>query len=404
MTSSHSDVLIAGAGIAGLGLALALKKRLGALAAVTLCDPALAVSRPAGRGTLRAVALAPDVRRWLDRLAVWPALADAAQPITRMEITDSRAGAQPNPTYLTFATGGDEPLAHMVYTADLRSTLLGACRSTGVRCEARQLRDFTMQSHGLTLLDADGGTLQARLLVAADGGRSRLRHAAGLQTVGHDYGQCGLVATLDHTEPHGGCAVQHFLPGGPLALLPLRADDGTERRTSIVWTERTAEAERLVALPDAEFVGELESRIGPALGTLTLVDRPQALPLRLELARRLTAGRVALLGDAARVIHPLAGQGLNLGLRDAAALADVAGDSLELGLDPGTAAVLKSYERARSFDAALMAAMTDSLNGLFSNDSLPLRTLRDIGLNLVDRAPAVKRRLIGDAGGLRPAP
>jgi 2-octaprenyl-6-methoxyphenol hydroxylase len=404
MTSSHSDVLIAGAGIAGLGLALALKQRLGALAAVTLCDPALAASPSSGRRSLRAVALAPDVRRWLDRLAIWPILAGAAQPITRMEVGDSRPGAQPNPVYLTFAADGDEPLAHMVYTSDLRSALLEACRRAGIRLEARQLRDVTMQPHGLTVLDADGDALQARLLVAADGGRSRLRHAARLQTVGHEYGQSGIVATLDHTEPHGGCAVQHFLPGGPLALLPLRADDGTERRTSIVWTERTAEAGRLVALPDADFVGELESRIGPALGTLTLVDRPQALPLRLELARRLTAGRVALLGDAARVIHPLAGQGLNLGLRDAEALAAAAGDNLELGLDPGATAVLKGYERARSFDAALMAAMTDGLNGLFSNDSLSLRAMRDFGLSLVDRAPAVKRRLIGDAGGLRAVP
>ncbi|MDX7953642.1 FAD-dependent monooxygenase, partial [Lichenihabitans sp. Uapishka_5] len=186
-------------------------------------------------------------------------------------------------------------------------------------------------------------------------------------------------------------------------LLPLRAPDGTDTRLSIVWTERTAEAERLAALPEAEFIAALEARIGPALGPMRLEDKPRALPLRLELARRLTGNRVALLGDAARVIHPLAGQGLNLGLRDAAALSEAVADAMELGLDPGAPDVLNRYSRARSFDAATMAAMTDGLNRLFSNDLLPLRALRDIGLGLVDRAPGAKRLFIGGATGVRAA-
>ena len=403
MAPIPTDILIAGAGIAGLSLAQALKRRLGALATVTLCDPGLATPT-GGLADLRAIALAPDMRDWLDRQGLWPALAAAAQPITRMDITDSRLGAQPNPVYLGFAAEPGAALAHMIFTADLRAALRSAAAALGVRFEAAALGAVAADPHGIVARAADGRSWRARLVVAADGGRSRLRHAAGVQTVGHPYGQSGIVATVSHTEPHGGRAVQHFLPGGPLALLPLVAEDGTERRTSLVWTERTAEAERLAALPEREFLDAFEARAGLALGTLRLEDRPRALPLRLTLARRLTAGRFALVGDAARVIHPLAGQGLNLGLRDAAALSEAVAEVMELGLDPGSEQVLRDYARARSFDAATMAAATDGLNRLFSNDRLPLRTLRDIGLGLVDRAPAAKRLFIGNATGVRALP
>ena len=403
MAPTHTDLLIAGAGIAGLGLAHALKRRLGALARVTVCDPALAKPATGGRTDLRAIALAPDMRAWLETEGLWTGLAAAAQPIARMDITDSRLGAQPNPTYLSFAAEPAGALAHMVFTSDLRALLREACQKAGVRFEAAALGTLAVEPHGMTASASDGRAWRARLVVAADGGRSRLRHAAGLQTVDQDYGQCGIVATLNHAEPHEGRAVQHFLPGGPLALLPLRAEDGTGRRTSLVWTERTGEATRLAALPAPNFLAEFESRAGVSLGTLRLEDQPRALPLRLTLARRLTSGRFALVGDAARVIHPLAGQGLNLGLRDAAALSAAVAETMELGLDPGSAAVLQDYARARSFDAAAMAAMTHGLNRLFSNDRFPLRTLRDIGLGLVDRAPAAKRLFIGGATGLRAA-
>ena len=245
-----------------------------------------------------------------------------------------------------------------------------------------------------------GGLLRARLLVAADGGRSRLREAAGIGTVGWDYRQSAIVATLSHERSHEGRATQHFLPAGPLAILPLRAPDGSPRRFSLVWTESPAEAARLVALAPAAFVTALEARIGFENGALKLEDRPSAHPLRLALPRRLVADRFALVGDAARTIHPLAGQGLNLGLRDAAALAEGAAEALSLGLDPGAPAVLGAYERARRFDAVAMAAVTDSLNRLFANRTLPVRLLRDLGLGLVDRLPALKELFIRDAAGL----
>jgi 2-octaprenyl-6-methoxyphenol hydroxylase len=394
------DIVVAGAGPAGAAFALAAKRALGALADVALVDPALASE---SRRTLRAVAIAPDVKAWLDGLGVWNAVAAHAQPIHRMVITDGRPGALPAPDYLTF-DGTARPegaLATMILADDLRTALLDGCRVAGVRLEAARLVGLAPARYGLAVTDAEGRSIRTRLLVAADGSRSRLRHAARIQSVGEAYDQAGIVATLHHPVSHAGQAVQHFLPGGPLALLPLKDDRGEPNRTSIVWTVPSAEAERLTSLPPADFVAALIECVGHAYGPLTLEDRPAALPLALVLARRLVATRVALIGDAARVIHPLAGQGLNLGLRDAAALATRVASVAELGLDPSAAATLDAYQRDRQFDAVAMAATTDVLNRLFSNDRLPVRTLRDIGLSLVDRAPWLKDRLIGGAAGLR---
>lgn len=227
-----------------------------------------------------------------------------------------------------------------------------------------------------------------------------MREAAGIGAVGWDYDQAGIIATVSHEISHEGRATQHFLPAGPLAILPLRAADGSPRRFSLVWTTSTAEAERLVGLPSHAFLAELEACIGSQYGALALDDVPSAKQLRLLLPRRLVADRVALLGDAARTIHPLAGQGLNLGLRDAAALAEGAAAQLALGLDPGAPDTLDAYQRARRFDGTLMAAATDGLNRLFSTENLPVRLLRDLGLGLVDRMPRLKDIVIRDAAGL----
>lgn len=394
-----NDILVAGGGIAGLALALAVR-RAWAGAAVAVCDPLIG-REPPGRKTLRAVAVAAGSRRFLEGLGVWSAVADRAQPMTEMVITDSRRDDAPRPVYLDFADEAEpgEPFAHMVFSDELRRALLAGCESAGVRTLKASVNGFRPDTGVLAIETADQG-LRTRLLVAADGGRSRLREFAGIRSVGWDYRQAGIVATISHEIPHGGRATQHFLPSGPLALLPLRAEDGSERRISLVWTEEAGEAARLAALPGPMFLEALERRIGYGFGSLALEDAPSAHPLRLVLPRRLVAGRFALLGDAARTIHPLAGQGLNLGLRDAAVLAELAADRLSLGLDPGDPGMLEDYERSRRFDSVMMAGATDGLNRLFSNDSLPARLMRDLGLGLVDRLPGLKRAFMRDAAGL----
>ena len=394
------DVLVAGGGIAGLAVALAVR-RAAPMARVAVADPAFAA--PAGPSrTLRAVAVAAGSRRLLDALGAWEPVAGSAQPVVEMVITDSREADAPRPVFLDFDGEAEpgEPFAHMVFQDDLRAAVLAAAEAAGVELLPERVTGFQRGGGGGLAVEAGGAAARARLLVAADGGRSRLREAAGIATVGWDYRQSGIVATLSHEIPHDGRATQHFLPGGPLAILPMRAADGSERRVSLVWSAPHAEAARLVAAAPAAFIAALEERIGFGYGTLSLEDRPAAYPLRLVLPRALTAERFALLGDAARTIHPLAGQGLNLGLRDAAALAEAVAEPLGLGLDPGAPAVLDAYARARRFDAVLMAGATDGLNRLFSNDSLPARVLRDVGLGLVDRVPALKRLFIRDASGL----
>jgi 2-octaprenyl-6-methoxyphenol hydroxylase len=242
---------------------------------------------------------------------------------------------------------------------------------------------------------ADGSAISARLLVAADGARSSIRTGAGIATHGWSYAQSAIVTNVGHERDHQGRAEEHFLPAGPFAILPLPG-----RRSSIVWTEATREAERIVALPDDAFHAELERRFKLHLGEITTIGPRRALPLGFFVARSFIAERIALVGDAAHVIHPIAGQGLNMGLKDVAALAEVIVDAVRLGLDPGAAQVLERYQRWRRFDTMAMGLATDGLNRLFSNRSAVLRLARDVGLGLVDRVPNLKRLFIREAAGL----
>jgi 2-octaprenyl-6-methoxyphenol hydroxylase len=236
--------------------------------------------------------------------------------------------------------------------------------------------------------------LSARLLVGADGGKSQIREQAGIATHGWSYDQSAIVTTVAHERPHNGRAEEHFLPSGPFAILPL-----TGNRVSIVWTETTREAERMVALPDDAFHDELEKRFGLHLGDLKVVGPRRAFPLGLFTARSFIGERLALIGDAAHIIHPIAGQGLNMGLRDVAALAEAVADAARLGLDIGAADVLERYQRWRRFDTMTMGVATDGLNKLFSNHSDVLRLARDVGLGMVERLPALKRVFIREAAG-----
>jgi 2-octaprenyl-6-methoxyphenol hydroxylase len=397
MAQQTCDVLIAGGGFAGLALACALRQSLGASFRVAVADPAFA--RPPSDA--RASAIAAAARRLFETIGVWDAVAADAQPILDMVITDSKLDDAVRPTFLTF--GGElepgEPFAHMIENGPLLAALVERATRDGVSLIAARVAGYSQPpSAGTARIVADlgeRGSMTARLLVAADGANSRVRECAGIASTNWDYGQSAIVTTVAHERPHHGRAEEHFLPAGPFAILPL-----TGARASIVWTEDEAEATRIVALADDAFHAELESRFGLHLGEITVVGPRRAFPVRLAIARTFVSERVALVGDAAHVIHPIAGQGLNLGLRDVAALAECIVDAARVGLDPGGADVLSRYQRWRRFDTVLMGVTTDGLNRLFSNRSDVLRLARDIGLGLVDRLPSLKDMFIRQAAGL----
>jgi 2-octaprenyl-6-methoxyphenol hydroxylase len=403
-SANRCDVLIGGGSFAGLALAIALKQALGPTYRVTVADPAFGQAAD----DARASAIVAAARRLFETIGVWDTVAGEAQPIVDMHITDSRLGDAVRPVFLTFhgdieqsrqahAGGVDlpahEPFAHMVENKPLLAALVERAKLDGVELVAQGVTgQISAGSHILVAL-ADGRTIAARLLVAADGARSGIRQRAGIATHGWDYGQSGIVTTVAHERDHGGRAEEHFLPGGPFAILPLKG-----KRSSIVWTDTTAEADRIVALPDAEFHAELERRFGLHLGEISAVGARLAFPLGFAVARTFVAERIALVGDAAHVIHPVAGQGLNMGLKDVAALAEVIVDAARLGIDPAT--VLERYQRWRRFDTMAMGVATDGLNRLFSNRSEVLRAVRDLGLGVVDRLPVLKRMFIREAAGL----
>ena len=392
--SERVDILIAGGGFPGLALAIALKQALGAAFRVAVADPAFA---RATADDPRATAIAAAARHLFEAVGVWDAVVGGAQPILDMAVTDSRVADVVRPVFLTFAgeVAPGEPFAHMVENAQLLAALTAKARAEEVLLRPAAVTAFEAAVPRVAAVLDDGSTWSASLLVAADGARSRVRDLAGIATVGWTYSQSAIVTTVAHERDHGGRAQEHFLEPGPFAILPL-----TGRRSSIVWTEARAEAERIVALFDAEFHAELERRFGLELGDIDVAGPRRAYPLGFSVARAFVGRRVVLVGDAAHVIHPIAGQGLNMGLRDVAALAEAIVDAARLGLDPGSAEVLDRYQAWRRFDTMAMGVATDGLNRLFSNESDVLRLMRDVGLGLVDRMPALKSFFIREAAGV----
>jgi 2-octaprenyl-6-methoxyphenol hydroxylase len=318
-------------------------------------------------------------------------------------VSDSRLSDPVRPVFLTFTQEAEAgaPFAHMVEAEPLVAALLAAAEAAGVVFEPTGIVEALPAGGTTRIALGDGRVLPAALLVAADGARSRLREAAKIGWVGWSYPQMGLVATIGHERDHAGRAYEHFLPSGPFAILPLVDGGALGHRSSIVWTERAAEVPALTGGGPEDTLAEIERRFGLNLGRLSLERGPSAHPLVFGMARSFRGERLALLGDAAHVIHPIAGQGLNLGLAGAAVLAEAVTDALRLGLDPGSPDVLRRYERARRFDTVAMGAVTDGLNRLFSNDVMPLRLVRDFGLGLVDRLPGLKRLFIGEAAAAR---
>jgi 2-octaprenyl-6-methoxyphenol hydroxylase len=392
--SVQGSIVIGGGAFAGLALALALRQGLGPEIPVIVADPTIA-TRPSRDP--RATAIVAACRRLLEAIGAWDEVKDHSQPILDMVITDSRLEDATRPVFLTF--GGDvapgEPFAHMVENRRLIDVLGTRAEAAGIDLRATAVTSYDARSDGIDVTLGDGSVIAASLLIAADGARSKLRERAGIPTHGWEYDQSGIVVTVGHERDHEGRAEEHFLPAGPFAILPL-----TGKRSSLVWTEGRAEAARITALSEQEFHGELEQRFGLHLGEVKALDQPRAFPLHYFVARSFIAERMALVGDAAHVIHPIAGQGLNMGLKDVAALAEVVVDAARLGIDLGQADVLERYQRWRRFDTMAMGLATNSLNLLFSNRSTLLRTVRDIGLGLVDRAPPLKNLFIRQAAGL----
>ncbi|MFT4120166.1 ubiquinone biosynthesis hydroxylase [Bradyrhizobium sp.] len=392
--SVQGSIVIGGGAFAGLALALALRQGLGPEIPVIVADPALA-TRPSRDP--RATAIVAACRRLFEAIGTWDEVKGDAQPILDMVVTDSKLEDATRPVFLTFA--GDvepgEPFAHMVENRRLIDVLVARAEAEGIDLRATAVTSYDARADGIDVTLGDGSVIAASLLVAADGARSKLRERAGIATHGWEYDQSGIVVTVGHERDHEGRAEEHFLPAGPFAILPLAG-----QRSSLVWTERRAEAARIVALSAEEFHAELEQRFGLHLGEVKALDKPRAFPLSYFVARSFIAERLALVGDSAHVIHPIAGQGLNMGLKDVAALAEVVVDAARLGMDLGQADVLERYQRWRRFDTMAMGVATNSLNFLFSNQSTLLRTVRDIGLGIVDRTPPLKNLFIRQAAGL----
>ena len=390
--AERHDVIIVGAGPVGLTLALALTRSAPGIKVALVDRRPLSIPRDN-----RASAIAAGARRVFEALGVWGHMEAQAQPIAAMHITDSGEGDLARPLFLRFDgdVEPDEPFAHMVPNQASGAALMAAVENQIAVIAPAEITDWSGAETPARLTLADGRMLAAPLIVAADGAMSALRQRAGIRTFGHDYAQMGLVATIAHELAHEGTAYEHFRPSGPFASLPLPGN-----RSSLVWTETRDAAPRFLAMTPAALADEIEAVMGSTLGAVTLEDKLMGFPLRLQLARSFVGPRLALVGDAAHVIHPIAGQGLNLGLKDVAALAEAVVEAIRLGLDHGGPDVLDRYQSWRRLDTASMAMVTDGMNRLFSNDIAPIRALRDFGLGLVDRAGPVKATLIRAAAGV----
>ena len=389
-----ADAIIVGGGLTGPLTALALAGA--GLDALVLDARPRAGFEGAGFDG-RSYAMALGSVRLLRALGLWQALEAEAQPMTGIRASDGRPGEGASPLHLSFdaAEIGEPFMGQMVEDRFLRPALLAAC-DAHPRIEMRFGTEVTAQRATPAGIEVEaGGPLRARLLLGADGRASGTARRAGIGRTGRDYGQTALVCAVEHARSHRGIAHQFFMPAGPLAILPLRGN-----RSSIVWTEATEVAADLNALPDAEYLEVLRPRFGSFLGEIELAGGRHVYPLSLSLANAFVADRTALVGDAAHGIHPIAGQGLNLGVKDVAALAQVLGDARARGEDIGAADVLARYQRWRRFDTAAMGLATDAVNRLFSNDNPLLRLGRDLGMGAISRLPALRRRFIAEAAGI----
>ena len=390
----QSDVLVAGGGLVGMPLALALARSGLSVTLVDQLSPAQVIDA-AFDGRVSAVAFASC--RMLRELGVLEHLSGEMQPINDIVVSDGRLREGASPLFLHFdhAEIGDEPLGQLIENRHLRRALHRTIDATpNIRVLAPLHLEQVSYGDAVHATLGDGSSVRARLCFAADGRDSPLRKAAGIKTIGWDYPQTGIVTTVEHELPHEGVAQEFFLPSGPFAILPM-----TGNRSSLVWTERRNIARAVLALDETRFAQEIRARFGDYLGRCKPVGPRWSYPLSLLLARDYVRLRLALVGDAAHSIHPIAGQGLNLGLRDVAAAAEVVIDAHRLGLDIGSLTVLERYQQWRRFDNISLAFVTDGLNRLFSNDIAPLRFIRDLGLGLAGGIGPARRFFMRNAGG-----
>ena len=402
------DIVIGGGGLAGNLMALALSGSLGTDADIAIVDPTSGAQSsakkrvPTLREDPRCSSIAAGSKALLDAVGVWSAIAPHAQPISRIALTDTALESPVRIPRMEYDNRVEDPFSEDLVPGSyiVPNALMGAAvldAISQVRSVTRivaRIQAVDVDTGGCRL-ETDAGTITAPLVIAADGARSSLRRAANIRNVVRDHRQCAIVTVVSHSLPHDGVAVQHFLPGGPFAILPL-----TGNKSCVTWSERAREAARIVALDDHAFHHELERRFGGQLGEITLESGRTTFPLQTQLAHEMIAPRLALIGDAAHAVHPIAGQGLNLAIRDIAALTECVVDGMRVGLDPGDATGLERYQRWRRFDAAMSAMTFAGLNRLFSNDNGLLRSARDFGLGFIDRMPGVKQRLVNEAAGL----
>jgi 2-octaprenyl-6-methoxyphenol hydroxylase len=384
------DVIIAGGGLNGLTQALALCR---AGFDVALAD---SEAEPERLGDVRSYALNQASINLMTALGVWPEVAPHAQEMSEVCISDGLIGSGPSPLALEFGASDNAGMTpgFMVEQRHLRPALLKALHASdvrlafGIRIDAAEVRPAKVE------VAFGDQPLAAALVIGADGKASGLAAQAGIKRTGWSYGQHAIVMTLTHTVPHTGRTHQFFTPTGPLALLPLQ-----DNRTCVVWTESSDQATALTALPEEQFLAAFRPLVGEVLGEITLEAGPATFPLQLSLADSFVGPRLALIGDAAHVVHPLAGQGLNAGLKDVAALTEVLTKAARRGEDIGRPDVLARYEQWRRFDVAQLAFMTDSVNRMFSNDNLLLRAGRDVALAAIGRISGFKRLIAREASG-----
>jgi 2-octaprenyl-6-methoxyphenol hydroxylase len=391
-----TDIAIVGGGLNGPILALALAQ---AGISTTVIDALTTKVRKNPSFDGRSYAVALTSQRLLNNIGLWGDIKDNAQRMLEIKVSDGRAGEGPSPFFMHFdhAEIEDGPMGYMVQDRYLRRTLLDAITSNP---NITHLSDQTVVSQdaangGITVTLASGKAITARALIGCDGRGSGTAQRAGIKRIGWGYGQTALVCAIEHEKPHGGIAHQFFMPAGPLAILPL-----TGNRSSIVWSETEANATAFNALSDEEYLTMLRPRFGDFLGEISLAGARYSYPLALSMTDRLVADRVALVGDAAHGLHPIAGQGLNAGMRDIAALVQIISEAQKRGEDYGNLAVLKRYEEWRRFDNTALALTTDTFNKLFSNDNPLLRLGRDLGMGLINAVPSLRRGIIREAAGL----